>query len=105
MQIAPVFLSELTQVPQLTSKMQNFQWFKYLSLTVTDGKRGEKANVVKTALLKSQVGRFIMRVYFYDEFDERSVARIMITGLWSSACGQSAARDSEWWLRWERFPG
>ena len=46
---------------------------------MTDGKRGEKANVVKATLLKTPVERFIMRVCFYDESDERSVVRIMIT--------------------------
>lgn len=72
---------------------------------VRDGKRGKKANVVKTTLLKISEEMFIMRACFYDEYDERSGEGITITGRWWNAYGQSEAPDSEWWRRWERRLG
>ena len=42
----------LAQVPQLTSKMQNFSIVGTLVIEAAYGKRDEKANVVKTTLLK-----------------------------------------------------
>ena len=72
---------------------------------MTYDKRDKKANVVKTTLLTQADKMMIIKTCFYDEFAERSVVKIMITGPWLSACGQSAAQDSEWWQHWERFLG